>query len=198
MNMIDLANDLLSSTGRSQVETTLATAYAEDPRLIPGRAIILHRDGSECILGAADEDKPSAEWIAMQTIPFGEDALFYTAYPLSGGACSVDLKTVTFVREATWKDIEKATTFRPKEFFNPAAKTILSLWDQSILYRLQDGTEMTLATILETFTDTDGDRVDDPQDIGALRGEECPDGNFVTVGESFWLADGQTSFERIA
>ena len=51
--------------------------------------------------------------------------------------------------------------------------------DQSIRYRLQDGTEMTLAAILATFTDTDGDRVDDPQDIGALRGEDR-DG-FVTV-----------------
>lgn len=79
------------------------------------------------ILGKIEEEKPDKSWLAMQNKPFSEDAIFHTAYPLSGGAALVDIKNIEVVREVTMKDIS-LSAINPNSF-NPASETILKLWN---------------------------------------------------------------------
>jgi hypothetical protein len=75
-------------------------------------------------LGKAELKTPDPSWLAMQKKPFAKDAVFYHAYPITGGACSVDAQDIEILREATQQDIDDMK----KHGFNPAAEKILALF----------------------------------------------------------------------
>lgn len=84
--------------------------------------IIKDSHNRTCILGRRCEE-PSTEWLAMQQRNPGASKVWYSAYPLSGGAVMVQRGAFTFVRDATQADIDEACT----RGFNPAANTIKQL-----------------------------------------------------------------------
>lgn len=78
------------------------------------------------ILGSALSEDPDPSWLAMQRIPFAEDAIFHNSYPQSGGVALVDIKNVKVIRKVTQIDIDSFA--KNSKSFNPAGAKILELW----------------------------------------------------------------------
>jgi len=68
------------------------------------------------------------EWKQNLKVPFKDDAILRTSYPLTGGACVVDQNDVDILCNVTQDYINEAVSGHG---FNPAAKTIVNLWEQS-------------------------------------------------------------------
>lgn len=81
------------------------------------------------ILGEKMSCKPDPAWLDMQNIPFKSDAVFHSAYPLDGGACTVDINDVEILRDVELLDIAKSHD--GGGMFNPAYEKILELWTES-------------------------------------------------------------------
>jgi len=81
--------------------------------------VIIDRHNSQCVLGTPT--KITSEWLAMQTIPFKEGAVLHSAYPITGGACVVDINDVQYVDKLTPEEIQKILEY------NPAADMVRSI-----------------------------------------------------------------------
>ena len=80
----------------------------------------------ECFL-TTEKVVPSKEWLNMQTIKPKKNAVWYRAYPMSGGAVLIDVKNMVHrSRDITEKDIKKAIKISKLDF-NPALESIKNL-----------------------------------------------------------------------
>lgn len=89
--------------------------------------VIKDRRNRLSILGCANTEQPDPAWLAIQSKPFAKDALFYKAYPFSGGAILVDLNNIEVIRKVTQADIDLSAN-NAKDY-NPARLMILTLWE---------------------------------------------------------------------
>ena len=91
------------------------------------RSMVVAMDPQHGLILLTDqEDHPDEIWLRCQRRPYIEGAKWYTAYPFSGGAISVQKESLAkHLRPVHEMDIEMATE---GEDFNPATPTILGIW----------------------------------------------------------------------
>ena len=94
--------------------------------------LIRDRHGRVCVLGEPTSE-PEVWWKALQSIPCTDNPNWFSAYPLDGGAVNVQEGTFKVLRDAKQYDItlhfERCMKGGDRPF-NPAADTVLRLWNQ--------------------------------------------------------------------
>ena len=63
-------------------------------------------------------------WLSIQSKPYARDAVFYSMYPLEGGACIVDINNIKYLGEPSEKQYEQ---LKNGELCFSATNTILKL-----------------------------------------------------------------------
>ena len=91
------------------------------------RSMVVAMDPQHGLILLTDEETfPSQDWLDIQRKPYTKGAKWFTAYPFSGGAISVQKESLAKqFRPVHEMDIEMATE---GEDFNPATPTILKIW----------------------------------------------------------------------
>ena len=85
-----------------------------------------------CVLGKQTEEPP-ASWKQLQRKPVTDNPTWYSAYPLDGGAICAQEGTFKIVGDVTDHVIDlhfKPTIKGGKGSFNPAAETVIALWEE--------------------------------------------------------------------
>ena len=96
-----------------------------DELVQPSLKLIKDRYGNIAILGA-EIDEPSASWRAIQSYKPGPSHVWFSAYPLTGGACNVQEGEFEVLRLVTQADIDQAASCMGG--MNPAMDSINALW----------------------------------------------------------------------
>ena len=94
--------------------------------------LIKDRHNRLCVLGDRC-DEPTTEWKQAQTIQCTDSAVWFSAYPLTGGAVLVQEDTFTILRDVTEYEVEfyfRQCVPGGKRPCNPAAQTVIDMWEQ--------------------------------------------------------------------